>query len=94
MGVHRNPPRNPEPQILNPTELHWGYTRVILGLYWDNGKQQRSYCLGFRVVQQGRLQVPVSILCGFLGASIYKFESHGFRRLGGYRDYLGVHRDI
>ena len=26
-----------------------GYMRYILGLYWDNGKENGNYCLGFRV---------------------------------------------
>ena len=29
--------------------LYWGYIRVILGLYGDNGKENGSYYLGFRV---------------------------------------------
>ena len=29
--------------------LYWGYTRVTLGLYWDNGKETGKYYLGFRV---------------------------------------------
>ena len=28
--------------------MDWGYTRVILGLYWDNGKENGNYYLGFR----------------------------------------------
>ena len=27
----------------------WGNIRVILGLYWDNGKQNGNYYFGFRV---------------------------------------------
>ena len=28
-------------------EIYWSNIRVILGLYWDNGKEHRNYYLGF-----------------------------------------------
>ena len=27
----------------------WGNVKVLLELYWDNGKENGNYCLGFRV---------------------------------------------
>ena len=31
------------------TLSYWGYIRVILGVYWDNGKENGSYYIGLRV---------------------------------------------
>ena len=35
------------PTSLNYMGLYWGYIRDILGLCWDNGKQNGNYYLGF-----------------------------------------------
>ena len=48
---------------------HWGSIRVVLGLYWDNGRYNGNYYLGFMfsefrvriVARTGRILSHVSI---------------------------------
>ena len=46
--------------------LYQGYIRVILGLYWDDGKQNGTSYLGFRVFDCA----IVAIAASFWGSSL------------------------
>ena len=48
MRLSSAPPPDATRSIPGPS-LGWGFRfRVILGLYWDNGKENENYYLGFR----------------------------------------------
>ena len=56
---------------IDTTIVYWGYTGIVenemeativsvLGLYWDNGKEDGHYHLGFRGKEQGCRLIPAS----------------------------------
>ena len=49
--------------------LHW----VLLGLYWDNGKEDGNYYILYRV--------PLYLACRVLGLRVLGFGVWGFRVL-------------
>ena len=36
-------------RVYRPIQFFCDYIRVVLGLYWDNGKSNGNYYLGFRI---------------------------------------------
>ena len=71
--------------------MFWGCIRVILGLYWDNGKQTGNYYLGSRDAGRNPKGAPACIVLDW-GLHTYAYiyiYTHAHIRV-----YIHIYTDI
>ena len=101
---------------METTTLYWGYigpmeneveTNSILGMYWDTGKEDGNYCLGFRQVRatfrahvdfeseashmRDLRRLPPGLLSGMVVSLSQALPSHGCFHVLGSHQQKGNH---